>query len=97
MPVDLVTRASHGAIIHPIETPQLSRHLCFMRVYLTKTGRHQAYDMMACRCEPVSCSECGPGAMDCSLMRMIAVSDAENVVLTRAIDAENVVLKTAYE
>jgi hypothetical protein len=32
--------------------------------------------------------------MDCSPMRMIAVSVADNVVLTRAIDANNVVPKT---
>jgi len=41
-PLDLVTRASHAARTHPIETRKLSRPPCLMRVYLTKTERHQA-------------------------------------------------------
>jgi hypothetical protein len=38
--------------------------------------------------------ECGPEALDCRPRRMIAVSGAVNVVLTRLIEADNVVLKT---
>ena len=38
--------------------------------------------------------ECGPEALDCSPRRMIAVSGAVNVVLSRAIEADNVVSET---
>ncbi len=43
---------------------------------------------------PFSGNECGLGVMDCSLRRLIAVSVANNVVLTMAIEAMNVVPKT---
>jgi len=51
-PLDLCTVSYHNVLPYPIETPQLSHPFCLVRVYLTKTGRHQEYDMMACRCEP---------------------------------------------
>ena len=54
--LDLGPRVSHDTPKHPIETPQLSLPPCSMRVYLTKTGRHQAYAWTACRRGPVSCS-----------------------------------------
>ena len=38
MPLDLVTRASHEARIHPIETFQLSHPICFMRVHPSWTS-----------------------------------------------------------
>ena len=41
MPLDLDTGASHHTQNHPIETLQLSRPPCPMRVDLTKTGRRQ--------------------------------------------------------
>ena len=43
---------------------------------------------------PVQWQECGPEALDCSPRRMIAVSGAVNVVLSRAIEADNVVSET---
>jgi len=43
---------------------------------------------------PFSVSQCGLGGMDCSPMPLIAVSEANNVVLTMAIEALNVVPKT---
>ena len=65
-----------------------------MRVDLTETGGRPAQGGMAC-CEVLfSGRECGPTAVDGSPVPLMAVSEAENVVLTMAIEAENVVSKT---
>ena len=73
-PLDMVAGASHRPKNHPIETPQLSLPPCPMRVYLTKTGGHQAYAKMACRREPGQlqimwawCNGLQSHADDCSL------------------------------
>ena len=94
MPVDLSIGASHNAQNHPIETPKLSHPSCVVRVDLAETGESRSRTRWSSAKSLVSCRECGPGAADCSLVPLIAVSDAENVVLRAGIDANNVVLKT---
>jgi len=93
-PLDLVTGASHHTKNHPIETSQLSLPPCPMRVDLTKTARPEGMAWGAMVRPLYSGRECGPEALDCSPRRMIAVSEAVNVVLSRAIEADNVVPKT---
>jgi hypothetical protein len=93
-PLDLVTGASHHTKNHPIETSQLSLPPCAMRVDLTKTARQEGTACGAMVRRLYSGRECGPEALDCSPRRMIAVSGAVNVVLSRAIEADNVVSET---
>ena len=93
-PLDLVTGASHHTKNHPIETSQLSLPPCPMRVDLTKTARQEGTACGAMVRRLYSGRECGPEALDCSPRRMIAVSGAVNVVLSRAIEADNVVSET---
>ena len=93
-PLDLVTGASHHTKNHPIETSQLSLPPCPMRVDLTKTAGPEGTAGGARVRRLYRGRECGPEALDCSPRRMIAVSGAVNVVLTRVIEADHVVPKT---
>ena len=68
--------------------------LVAQRVDLTKTARREGAACGAMVGRLYSGRECGPEALDCSPRRMIAVSGAVNVVLSRAIEADNVVSET---
>jgi len=92
--LDLDMRASQYALTDPIEIPELSHLSCAPRVYLTKTARQEGTACGAIVRRLYSGRECGPEALDCSPRRMIAVSGAVNVVLSRAIEADNVVSET---
>ena len=92
--LDLCTGASHHARNNAIETPKLSLLACAMRVDLETCGR-QSHGLAGRRVAPSTGKECGPGEMDCSPSRMIAVSVATNPVLDVSIDAVNVVPHTA--
>ena len=94
MLVDLGMGTSHNASNHPIETPQLSHIPYVMRVNLTKTGDARSRTGWSAVLRPFRCSSCGLGVMDCRPKRIIADSEAANVVLRRAIEAINVVRKT---
>jgi hypothetical protein len=48
----------------------------------------------ACEVAPFTDKECGPGQMDCSPARLIAVSVATNPVLEGSRDAVNIVRHT---
>ena len=92
--LDLGPRVSYHTSNHPIETQKLSLLLCSMRVDPKKTGEREGQARLVCWVARFRGSSYGPDAMDCRPRRMIAVSEADNVVLNKAIDALNVVPKT---
>ena len=86
--LDLRPRVSHHTSKHPIETLKLSPLLCSMRVHLTETG-----DISRVGSEGLL--QGGHSvAGNVVLTGWIAVSVADNPVLSRAIEALNVVWKT---
>jgi hypothetical protein len=77
-----------------MKTPQLSHFPYVSRVYPKKPGEREGQARLVCWVARFRGSSYGPDAMDCRPRRMIAVSEADNVVLNKAIDALNVVPKT---
>jgi hypothetical protein len=65
-----------------------------MRVDFTKTGAREGRTGPVFWGAPFSGISCGPGAMNCRPRPLIAVLEADNVVLSRTIEADNVVPKT---
>ena len=91
--LDLGPRVSHHTANYHIETGQLSLLHWLMWVYSPETGESRSRARWPGVVSPVRGRECGPDVAACSLVPLLAVSEAENVVLRSGINAANVVLK----